>query len=54
MAKLRIEEGELLMAFESGDGMTQWYLDRQTGEVISLNDDLDFGGGGRGRRRGGG
>jgi hypothetical protein len=40
MAKLRINEGELLMAFESGDGMVQWYLDRQTGDVIPIDDDL--------------
>jgi hypothetical protein len=24
MAKLRIDEGELLMAFESGDGLVRW------------------------------
>jgi hypothetical protein len=40
MAKLRIDEGELLMAFESGDGMIRWFLDRQTGDVIGLDDDL--------------
>ena len=44
MAKIRIDEGELLMAMDSGDGMDRWYLDRQTGEVIlrSEDDDLDF------------
>jgi len=40
MAKLSIDEGDLLMAFESGDGMMQWFLDRQTGEVIGLDEDL--------------
>src|SRR4051794_38094038 len=43
MAKISIDEGELLMAFESGDGMVQWYLDRQTGDVIGLDDDLVIG-----------
>lgn len=43
MAKLRIDEGDLLMAFEGSDGSMQWYLDRQTGEVIGLGDDLDIG-----------
>ena len=31
------------MAFESGDGTMEWYLDRQTGEVIGLGDDIGFG-----------
>ena len=39
MAKISIDEGELLMAFESGDGMTKWFLDRETGQVIFLSDD---------------
>jgi hypothetical protein len=43
MAKISIDEGDLLMAFESGDGMVQWYLDRQTGDVIGLDDDLVIG-----------
>lgn len=38
MAKVRIDEGWLLMALDSGDGMESWYLDRQTGEVIRLSD----------------
>lgn len=42
MAKLRIDEGDLLLAFEGSDGMMQWYLDRQTGEVIGLGDDFDL------------
>ena len=42
MAKISIDEGELLMAFESGDGSMEWYLDRQTGEVIGLGDDFLF------------
>ncbi|MFL5384276.1 MAG: UPF0158 family protein [Longimicrobiaceae bacterium] len=42
MAKIRIGEGELLMAFEGGDGTMQWYLDRQIGEVIGLGDDFGF------------
>ncbi|MFL5542260.1 MAG: UPF0158 family protein [Longimicrobiaceae bacterium] len=42
MAKIRIDEGELLMAFDSGDGTMQWYLDRQTGEVIGLGDEFGF------------
>jgi hypothetical protein len=42
MAKLRIDEGFLLMAFDSGDGTEQWFLDRQSGEVIRLSDDLGF------------
>jgi len=41
MAKLRIDEGELLMAFDSGDGTEHWYLDRQTGAVIFRSDDFD-------------
>src|SRR3982750_974037 len=48
MARIKIDEGELLMALDSGDGAEQWYLDRQTGELIfrsddfySLDDDLD-------------
>jgi len=41
MAKIRIDEGELLMALDSGDGTMQWYLDRQTGEVIGLDDAFD-------------
>ncbi|HEV7587307.1 MAG TPA: UPF0158 family protein [Longimicrobium sp.] len=40
MAKIQIDEGDLLMAFESGDGMTQWFLDRETGAVIGLGDDI--------------
>jgi Uncharacterised protein family (UPF0158) len=44
MAKISINEGDLLMAFESGDGMMQWFLDRQTGEVIGLDEDLWLGG----------
>jgi hypothetical protein len=40
MPKISIDEGELLMAMESGDGMTQWFLDRQTGAVIGLGDDV--------------
>jgi len=33
---IRIDLGELEMAFDSGDGMTRWYLDRETGDVIGL------------------
>jgi hypothetical protein len=40
MAKISIDEGDLLMAFESGDGMMEWFLDRQTGVVIGLGDDV--------------
>lgn len=43
MAKIRIDEGELLMAFDSGDGTEHWYLDRETGAVIFLSDDFGFG-----------
>jgi len=42
MAKIQIDEGDLLMAFESGDGMTEWFLDRETGAVIGLGDDVPF------------
>jgi len=42
MAKISIDEGELLEAFDGGDGMMQWYLDRQTGAVIGLGDDVLF------------
>jgi len=42
MAKLRIDEGELLMAFDSGDGTESWYLDRQTGAVIFRSDEFDL------------
>lgn len=37
MTKLRIDEADLLMAFESHDG-SAFYLDRETGEVIWAND----------------
>lgn len=37
--KIQIDEGWLLQAFESGDGSTSWYLDRETGDVIPLTDD---------------
>jgi hypothetical protein len=40
MAKIQIDEGDLLMAFESGDGMMEWFLDRETGTVIGLGDDV--------------
>lgn len=39
MAKIRIDWGDLEMAFDSGDGTDNWYLDRQTGDVIWLSDD---------------
>jgi hypothetical protein len=40
MAKIQIDEGDLLMAFDSGDGMMEWFLDRETGAVIGLGDDV--------------
>jgi hypothetical protein len=33
---IRIDWGELGMALDSGDGMTRWLLDRDTGELIGL------------------
>ncbi|HSU14692.1 UPF0158 family protein [Longimicrobium sp.] len=39
MAKIRIDWVELEMAMDSGDGMMRWYLDRETGVVIGLDDD---------------
>jgi hypothetical protein len=41
MAKIQIDEGWLLEAFQGGDGSTSWYLDRATGDVIMLMDDLE-------------
>ena len=41
MAKLRIDQSDLLMAMESHD--SSWYLDRETGEVLMVtDDDLDL------------
>lgn len=37
MARLKIDEADLLMAFE-GSEMMSWYLDRETGDVIGLSD----------------
>ncbi|HEU4556194.1 MAG TPA: UPF0158 family protein [Longimicrobium sp.] len=39
MAKIQIDQGLLEMAFDSGDGMMSFYLDRETGDVIPLGDD---------------
>lgn len=46
MAKIQIGQGELQMAISSGDGSMQWFLDRQTGDVIFVSDDemLNYGG----------
>lgn len=35
---IRIDQGELEEAFDSGDGMMRWYLDRETGDLIPLSD----------------
>lgn len=43
MATISIDEGDLLMALESGDGSMDWFLDRQTGEVIGFSSDSMFG-----------
>jgi len=40
MAKIQIDEGELQMALGSGDGLENWFLDRQTGDVIFVSDDV--------------
>ncbi|HEX6748101.1 MAG TPA: UPF0158 family protein [Longimicrobium sp.] len=39
MTKIQIDEGELLMAMDSGDGTDLWYLDRRTGAVILTDED---------------
>src|SRR5215211_6818976 len=38
MAKIQIDQGELEMAFDSGDGTMSFYLDRETGDVIPLGE----------------
>ena len=38
MAKIQIDQGELEMAFSSGDGTMSFYLDRETGDVIPLGE----------------
>lgn len=37
MAKLKVDAGELIEALQGGD-FVAWYLDRETGEVIGLNE----------------
>jgi len=41
MAKLKIVQSELVMAFESSDptGDAEWYLDRRTGDVVLITQD---------------
>jgi len=38
MAELRIDADELIMALEDNSGMAEWYLDRETGEVLRASD----------------
>jgi hypothetical protein len=38
MAKIRIDIGQLAAAMDSGEGSTSWFLDRETGDVIPLNE----------------
>jgi hypothetical protein len=40
--KLKIDLGELALAFESGFGETSHYLDRETGKIILVTDDIRF------------
>ncbi|MBV9108570.1 MAG: hypothetical protein JO306_04085 [Gemmatimonadetes bacterium] len=42
MAKIQIDEGWLLQAFEGNDGTMSWYLDLETGDVNFRTDDDDF------------
>jgi hypothetical protein len=35
---IRIDRGQLEAAFDSGDGMMRWYLDRQTGDLVPLSE----------------
>jgi hypothetical protein len=39
MRKLKIDLSELEMAFDSGSEMTSFYLDTDTGEIISISDE---------------
>lgn len=39
MARITIDADELGMALEDKSGMAEWYLDRETGEVLRVSDD---------------
>lgn len=40
MAGIHIDTDELIMALEDNSGMAEWYLDRETGEVLHASDAL--------------
>ena len=40
MAKIKIDLEMLLVAMEDHIGYSQWYLDKQTGEVRQISDDF--------------
>ena len=40
MARIRIDAGELQMALEDSSGLHSYYLDKETGEVIFLPEDV--------------
>ena len=40
MTGIRIDADELTMALEDNSGMAEWYLDRETGEVLRASDAL--------------
>lgn len=43
MARIQIDIGQLAVAMDSGDGSMSWFLDRETGDVIPLNEDGPLG-----------
>jgi hypothetical protein len=40
MAQIRIDTDTLIMAFDDHDPLAAWYLDRETGELLRVSDDL--------------
>lgn len=40
MAKIRIDADDLIMALDEHSGLVEWYLDRETGEVLHASDEL--------------
>jgi len=42
MRQLKIDLSELELAIDSGSEMISYYLDIETGEVVSINGDLDY------------
>lgn len=40
MAAIRIDVEDLIMALDDHSGLVEWYLDRETGEVLRRSDEL--------------